>query len=279
MLTMRKLAATAPIIATLVFTALLFPAAADAASKKKHDVWRLKVRFIVGVVPYDAAAAQARIRRWVQVAENLYRDTPSLKIQYEIVRKERLGGKRLAVIDFNSSKDYNKWMDKHADNVATSKTDGHLTVVVTNQICLKNSSRQQKKTGKQRKCIGGRAWFPHWVNPFNRKTGIVVRYDNPADTLAHEIGHFLGLKHTFDSYVNVDPKLNCNKEYRPHAKCKSCKGVAKDGNCSGGANVMDYCSTSSSYLNACQKRRAANQRRSYMTTKGDTNYRKLKGLR
>jgi Cys-rich repeat protein len=43
---------------------------------------------------------------------------------------------------------------------------------------------------------------------------------------------------------------------------------------------MDYCSTSADViLNECQQRRAANQRKKYMTPKGETDYYQMKGTR
>jgi hypothetical protein len=273
----------------LLMTLVLVPAASEASKKKKKfDTWNLNVKFIVGTDQWkaDEAAVRAFLAEQVAEAERLFADKPRLKIKYSIDRKTSLGGKPTNYPTFKTNKKYRKWMDKYVDNVARSKTDGHLTVLVVDEFCIENSKKKRKKTGRKYKCPGGRAWFPHWVTPFSRKTGIALRYGNDKHTLAHEIGHMLSLRHTFEAYVNIDAKLNCNKEYKPKSlakgRCRSCNGTRSgsgdSATCSGDANFMDYCFTTTQYINSCQKRRAANQRRKYMTKKGKTNYRKLKGI-
>ena len=177
-----------------------------------------------------------------------------------------------------------RFMDKHFDHVAERKTKGHLTVLVPDKICYDRKVDGEIKT----KCAGGRAYFPHWMD-LNRYHGLLIQANGNEYTFAHELGHFMGLKHTFDRYFHINPKMNCNVDYRPsglpEGMCASCKGEVdenEDGRkvCTGKANLMDYCGKSSEgeYLNKCQRRRAAKQRLKYMTKKGKTNYNKLKGL-
>ena len=107
--------------------------------------------------------------------------------------------------------------------------------------------------------------------------------DGRDHVLAHELGHFFSLRHTFEAYVNINPSLNCNRDYDPKGeagKCASCASGRKGATCSGAANVMDYCTTSSSvFLNSCQQRRAAKQRKKYMTHDGGTDFFQMKGTR
>ncbi len=261
---------------------LLMMAPSAYGQKKHYDTWHLNVHFVVGAAEYSNARGKAAIDQWiaqsVQVAEDLYAEKPSLKIAYTTEHKTRAGGRNLAQLNFDSSREYKKFMDDHFENVATTKTEGHLTILVANDVCY---GKGDKKT-----CIGGRAWFPHWVDPTSRKYGISLAYPHDQYVFSHELGHMLSLLHTFEPYVNVDPKLNCNKDYRPHAKCATCEGevVEHPGggfSCKGRSNVMDYCAseTSNEYINPCQERRTANQRKTYMTNKGETNYFKLKGTR
>ncbi len=136
----------------------------------------------------------------------------------------------------------------------------------------------------------GRATFSHWVSPFTRKRGILLATCESDDfLLAHELGHFFSIKHTFEPYVNFDPfsVSNCNKQFGNRIKCNSCQGQALPGtdgslrSCNGTSNVMDYCSsaTGSEVLNACQLKRASRQRASYQTSDGSTNYQAMAGLR
>jgi len=278
-----------PLLYSLVFaTAFLATTSADAGKKKKKvETWNLNIKFVIGTDTWNTqkSALKAFIAEQVQIAEKIFADKPRLKIKYILERKTKLGSQPTNRPTFAKEKEYRKWMDKYVDNVAKSKTDGYITVLVVDQFCFKNKKKKARKTGEKYKCPGGKAWFPHWVTPFTRKHGIVVVAGNDKHTLAHELGHIFGLKHTFASYVNVDKKLNCNKDYKPKGKkdgrCRSCKGKRSGSGdkatCSGTANFMDYCFTSKQYINTCQKRRAANQRRKYMTKKGKTNYKKLTG--
>jgi hypothetical protein len=85
--------------------------------------------------------------------------------------------------------------------------------------------------------------------------------------------------------------LQCNKPYkpkgRPKGECNSCPegNIVYDSDgypssCNARSNLMDYCTSNigQEYLSPCQEERAANQRKTYMTSDGKTNYFKLKGL-
>ncbi|HJU03736.1 MAG TPA: Dickkopf N-terminal cysteine-rich domain-containing protein [Nitrospiraceae bacterium] len=242
------------------------------------------------------------IMKWLQTnietAESLYSNSPALDIHPTFVQENHprikvqidSNGKKFSYLGFDNASDLQKFMEDNFDNQARTKTEGHLTVLVVDEV-VKNENKD--------KGLCGRATFPHWVNPFSRKLGIIMATcnavaSNPGDfvekyLLAHEIGHFFSLKHTFEPYVNLNPfsVSNCNKDFGNHIKCNSCQGQAKpnsDGDlrwCDGTSNVMDYCTSqkSSEVLNACQLNRAARQREHYQTRDGKTDYQAMAGLR
>ena len=196
-------------------------------------------------------------------------------------------GKDVSQMIFDSGAEYASFMDHNFDNVAVTKTSGHLIVLITDKLCI--GSKKDASGNLVPKCWGGYGHFPHWVNPFSRKRGITILATKDQYTFAHELGHIFGLKHTFEPYVGFN--LQCNDPYkpkgRPAGECNSCANgkILYDPNgdpsgCNGPTNIMDYCTskTGNEFFNACQEERAANQRQSYMTDSGETNYFKLKGL-
>jgi hypothetical protein len=257
------------------------------AAKKDYIVWHLNVHFINGSKNLSNASLETHAKDWVEIAERVYQKTPRLKIAYEIIKQSTKDGKDLSEMVFDSLMAYASYMDKNFDNVATTKTEGYLTVLITDKLCI-----GKYKTGAnkgQYKCWGGYANFPHWVNPFSKKRGITLVSTVDEYTFTHELGHVLGLKHTFEPYVGLN--LQCNEEYTPKGKpeglCNSCdpSKVIYDTNgdpdqCNGPSNIMDYCTskTNDEFLNECQETRTANQRYDYMTDDGKTNYFELKGL-
>ena len=234
----------------------------------------------------------------IETAESLYSNSPALVIHPTFVHENHpkievmtdSNGRKFSYLGFDNAPDLEKFMDDNFDNQARTKTDGHLTVLVVDEV-VKNENKD--------KGLCGRATFPHWVNPFSRKRGIImatcsaVAYDSDDFVekylFAHEIGHFFSLKHTFEAYVNFNPLSvsNCNKDFGNLIKCNSCQGQPKpntDGDlrfCDGTSNVMDYCTSEKSreILNACQLNRAARQRERYQTSDGKTDYQAMAGLR
>ncbi len=279
-----------------VFNCLLFMATGLMA-QQNMDVFGITVKFYNASTTKDNATLEREnIIPWIAEAEKQYSTNPRLKINYTIEKKTTLNGRSLSSLSFNSMAEFGRFMDDNFDNVARTKTEGHLTFLVGDSMCFDNF------LGKQ-KCWGGWANFPHDVNPFDRKKGIWLSSGGDKYLLTHEMGHLFSLKHTFEPYVGLN--LQCNKEFgrknlfNPSiSHCNSCKGAvrvrtdSRDGSqyyvCENGvSNVMDYCTavvsdgekSGTEDLNLCQQERTANQRRQYMTKDGLVNYRKLAGLR
>lgn len=253
------------------------------ASKDYHD-WNLEVVFYNASKNYSEAEIATKVADWVQKAEQVYQRRPSLKIHYRIERLTSKGGRNLDQLIFDSDRDYNQFMEQNFDNVAVTKTEGWLVVLISDKACAGT-----KKDGTA-DCWGGKAFFPHFTVPFSSKRGISMVSDKGVTTLAHELGHMLSLKHTFEPYVGLN--LQCNKEFKPKGNpegfCNSCPPgkIIYDADgwpdlCNGLSNIMDYCgsTTGREEITTCQEQRAANQRLTYMTSDGKTDYFKLKGLK
>ncbi len=255
-----------------------------SAQKSQYASWNLKVVFYNASTNWSETKVRTEVATWVRIAEQVYRRRPALKIEYEIQRMTRKAGRNLTNLRFDTNAQWAKFMDDHFDNVAVTQTEGHLTVLISDSACA-----GKDKDGNY-KCWGGKAFFPHDVNPFSAKRGLSMTTRVNDYTFTHELGHMLSLKHTFEPYVGLN--LQCNKAYkpkgRPGGECNSCPSgkIIYDrenlpSRCDGRANIMDYCTSAidEEFLNACQEERAANQRLQYMTKDGRTNYWRLKGLK
>jgi len=229
------------------------------SKKKEYTNFNVNVRFNYAVKKVSQSTGEARIKGWIKEAERLYKDKPSLKITPEWKWTVRGVPSNMS---FKNSRELRKFMDDKFDNiVGKSKSEGCLQVLVVDSVEKKGNS------------LLGSSFFPKCVTPFGRKHGIIMDIDAFKAVFAHELGHMLSLKHTFESYVGL--KKNCNKGY-PKGD-KGMGGTRKGKR----VNVMDYKwdDRDSVFLNDCQRERSAKQRRTYMTKDGETNYRKLKGLR
>lgn len=229
--------------------------------KKEHATFHLNVRFNAAVKNGSRSRMQTIINGWIKDAERVLKDKPGLKIHPEWKWNVKGVPNNLS---FANGRELRKFMDKNFDNVVgNSKTDGCLQVLVVDSA----------KTTNDNKSFSGHAFFPHCVVPFGRKHGIIMDIDTLKSTFSHELGHMLSLKNTFERYVGL--KKNCNRGY---PKGEPGKGGTRKGR---RINVMDYKrkNTDTTFLNDCQKERAAKQRRMFLTKNGDTNYRRLKGLR
>lgn len=277
----------------VMLSCLLAPSSGVA---DRSPEFRLNLLFVNGTAGRSNDDLESTIKTWVDEAERQYRTRPALKISYTIEKRTSAAGRSLAKLSFDSPAAFGGFMDDHFDNYARSETDGHLTLLVGDQLCITNL------VGK-RSCWGGMAFFPHDVNPFNRKRGIWLSQTGDSRLLAHELGHFFSLKHTFEPYFGLNKQ--CNKDFGKKnlfnpslGHCNSCTGtISVRGSganqyyvCENGtSNVMDYCTsleisgaaqtTGPETLNVCQQERAATQREQYLTGDGHVSYLKLAGLR
>jgi hypothetical protein len=225
-------------------------------SKKDLDTFHLNVRFTVAVKTLADAAAAAAITAWCRKAESLFNAKPALKIKAEVRHNDKAVDTTLA---FASQKELDKFMDRDFDNLVGDKqTEGCMQVLVVDSLAVGGDGGTVAS-----------AFFPHWVQPFRRKHGIVIEVGAPDFVFAHELGHVFSLKHSFDSYIGFTG--NCNKDFEKKP------GGSRSGST---INLMDYTQKSSDtiVLNACQKDRAADQRRAWLTADGKTNYRELRGM-
>lgn len=81
--------------------------------------------------------------------------------------------------------------------------------------------------------------------PWMRNTGIIIAYQCPTDVVSHEIGHYFGLLHTFNTDFCSDTVHQTNI-YCVHVG---------DPNC---GNIMNYCRHNRTYLTPQQIKRAHN---------------------
>lgn len=251
--------------------------------------FRVNVEFHINTQRHSFDYIVDWLKANIRAAESLYSNDPALVIVPTFVQENHprievrtdSAGRRFSYLGFDNASDLSKFMENNFDNQARTKTEGHLTVLVVDDV-VKNEDKD--------KGLCGRSTFPHWVNPFSRKLGILLAAcDDDKYLFAHEIGHFFSLKHTFEPYVNLNPfsVSNCNKDFGNHIKCNSCQGRPApdaEGNlrfCDGTSNVMDYCgsTTGREVLNACQLNRAARQRERYQTSDGKTDYQAMAGAR
>lgn len=280
-----------------VLGALAIAWSACATAVEAAD-FKVNVHFHINTERHSYNDIVAWLRTNVQTAESLYSNAPALDIRPTFIEENHprikvrtnREGRKYSYLGFDNAADLERFMDDNFDNQARTRTEGHLTVLVVDEVV------QNEAKGKG---LCGRADFPHWVNPFNRKNGIImatcdaVAYKSDDFVtkylFAHEIGHFFSLKHTFEPYVNLNPLSvsNCNKDFGNFVKCNSCRGQPLPNDkgelraCDGTSNVMDYCDSKvgREVLNACQLKRAARQRARYQTKDGKTDYQAMAGLR
>jgi len=251
------------------------------------DVWDINVRVTVGVSDYDGEE-KARIDCWLEESfrqtEALFDRSPRMRIHARTRRAETIGGRDLSVMQFADDGDYRNYMEDNFDIVAPTETSGYFQIVLVDEMCIGTVD------GRPNCGIGGRATFPHAVAPFSRKYGIMMEYiPDDQGLMAHEFGHYLGLKHTFEPYGITTN--TCNKDYDANwlkmeeRHCRSCLSgmdLAND-TCDGLYNVMDYCENPEPpqqvYVNDCQQHRAMKTRERYTDGDGKTRYGKMKGAK
>ncbi len=231
--------------------------------------FKLKTHFIIC---YDKASfPDADVKKWIErrlkLAEKIFSMKPALKMSYSFERHKN--GNKMLNKRFTKGASYNRFMNKHFDNMSKGIIKGKLVFLVAEGWAVSN------KTFKKGEMINlcGKALFP--LYPGWKKHAIYLSRNCGTDTFAHELGHVFSLRHTFEKGGL------CCADYKKGEKGKS--STYKNGK----MNLMDYKTNLTSTeetivrresLNKCQRRAAALGRRRYMLITGHTNYLKLKGL-
>ena len=75
-------------------TTFVLPGSADAGKKKKHNVWNLNIKFVIGTDTWDTQRDDLEkwLRTQVATAEKMFADKPRLKINYVLERKTKVVG-------------------------------------------------------------------------------------------------------------------------------------------------------------------------------------------
>ena len=230
--------------------------------------FRLNVHFVIAHSKKDFPDQEvlAWIENRLRIAEELFSMKPRLKFA-----KMTFSRRKDVPLDkqFIKGFDYQKYMNKNFDNKSKLITKGALVFLVIDQWAV--SSKAFKKGEMKNLC--GKAFFPHY--PGWKKHGIILQKDCDEFVFSHELGHVLGLHHTF-SKVGL-----CTRKYKKGESGKSSTFKVNT------MNLMDYRTNLSEqqknrlgrrFLNDCQQKAAALARRRYMTIGGKTNYLKLKGI-
>jgi hypothetical protein len=202
----------------------------------------------------EVAFTDVEVKNWIEervkVAENLFAMKPRLKINYSFSRVKN--GSNFLTMDFKSNKDYSSFMNKRFDNTSNFFRSGSLNFLVADSWSV------------EEKNLCGKAFFP--IYPGWKKNAVYMKKDCRTATFSHEIGHVLGLHHTFERGGL------CTAKY-PKRK----GGTFKNNR----INLMDYevngIRASSVFINDCQERAAAMTRRRLMSVTGKVKYRRLSG--
>ena len=241
----------------------------------------LNVTFTIGVEGYSGSK-KTYVDDWMEIvidmAEAKFNTAPRLIINETFTEPSMIGDRPLGRLEFENRVELDLFMDEYFDVFLRSQTDGDFHVLVVDEICV-----GYEDDNTTRSCAtGGNASLPKWMSLLTRRRGIIVRYKNSTNTLAHEFGHLFSLIHTFDPDVHIDGNMRCNSAFTSDA-CSSCiNGELNEDEtiCFGEVNIMDYCKPEdqySYYINQCQVDRAVKQREKYMTSSGEVDYFKLKG--
>ncbi len=107
----------------------------------------VNIRFHINTEKYAFADTVIWLQRNIAMAESLYSNAPALKIHATFVQENHPAiqsrkddaRNRYSYLGFTNARELEKFLDDNFDNQARTKTEGHLTILVVDDV-VKNEA-------------------------------------------------------------------------------------------------------------------------------------------